>query len=288
MPKPQTEFDKTKYKLIALDLDGTMLHMGGIHPHVERVLGNLSARGIEIVIATGRSLPMVPSSVLAMPFLRYAVTSSGARVTDLRSKAVLGQRDIDTKTALKAIHVMRKLGATANISCDTVNIFELKSFLAMRRHMPAVSKAIAGDFLRDTKLAFFPAAVLRRVRRPVEKLNFYFKDADKCVKGEQLLQNKFPFEVVSTMGRDLEVSEQGVNKAVGLLTLCQHLGLQMSEVIAIGDSANDIDMLSAVGYPIAMGNAPDNIKQLTSYVAPPVSENGVAAALTELFCLGND
>lgn len=283
MPKPQTEFDKTKYKLIALDLDGTMLHMGGIHPHVEHVLGNLSAHGVEIVIATGRSLPMLPSSVLAMPFLRYAVTSSGARVTDMRSKAVLGQRDIDTDMALKAIKAMRKAGATANVSCDTVNIFELKSFLAMRRRMPSVSKAIANDFLRDTKLAVFPAAVLKHIKRPVEKLNFYFKEKEKCVEGAKYLQNNFLLEVVSTMGHDLEVNAKGVNKAVGLITLCRHLGLQMSEVVAIGDSANDIEMLSAVGYSIAMGNADDDIKNLANHIAPPVTENGVASILTELF-----
>lgn len=288
MSKSQAKFDKTKYKLVAIDLDGTMLHMGEIHPHVEQVLGSLSARGIEIVVATGRSLTMVPSSVLSMPFLRYMVTSSGARVTDLRTKAVLGQRDIAPDTALKAIYAMRKSGATANVSCDTVNIFELKSFLAMRRNMPLVSKKIADDFLRDTKLTVFPAAVLKRIKRPVEKLNFYFKDADKCAERTELLKSKFHLEAISTMGRDIEVSAQGVNKAAGLLTLCQHLGMQMSEVVAIGDSANDSEMLSAVRYSVAMGNAGDDIKQLANHIAPPVTENGVATVLAELFDLAEE
>lgn len=285
MPDSQTKFDKNKYKLIALDLDGTMLHMGKIHPHVEHILDSLSARGLEIVVATGRSLTMVPSPVLSLPFLHYAVTSSGARVTDLRDKTVLGRRDIATDTALTVMDTMRASGATANVSCDTVNIVELKSFLAMRRHMPSISKAVADDYLRDTKIAIFPSNLLKRLGRPVEKLNFYFKDADKCAAGAKLLQSRFPLDVVSTMGFDLEVSAQGVNKAVGLSLLCQHLGLQMNEVVAIGDSTNDIEMFKAVGYSVAMGNAGDDIKHLADHIAPPVTENGVASVLTELFGL---
>ncbi|MNP36131.1 Sugar phosphatase YidA [compost metagenome] len=68
----------------------------------------------------------------------------------------------------------------------------------------------------------------------------------------------------------------GVDKGTSLHHLSQQLGIEQHEVIAIGDSYNDLAMIKFAGLGVAMGNAPDDIKQIASYVTDSNMEDGVA------------
>ena len=65
--------------------------------------------------------------------------------------------------------------------------------------------------------------------------------------------------------------------------VCQHLGLRPETCVAIGDGANDLEMIAKAGLGIAMGNADSEIQQIADLVAPPHYEDGVAIALAKLF-----
>jgi hydroxymethylpyrimidine pyrophosphatase-like HAD family hydrolase len=73
-----------------------------------------------------------------------------------------------------------------------------------------------------------------------------------------------------------------VDKGTGVVGLCKLLEIDPDRVLAIGDSQNDIPMLSAVGYAVAMGNAAASVKAVADWIAPDIDVDGAAVALQKL------
>ena len=96
---------------------------------------------------------------------------------------------------------------------------------------------------------------------------------------EAVLAKKY--SVVRSQPYLFEVLPKGVNKASGLARLCQDLGISLDQVMAIGDAANDLEMLDEVGHPVAMGNASDVVKALARYQTKSNQEDGVAHAIRQ-------
>lgn len=79
-----------------------------------------------------------------------------------------------------------------------------------------------------------------------------------------------------------EISPLGMNKSVGLRVVAEALGLPISQTVAIGDSANDLEMLAAAGVGIAMGNGTDQVKEVADWITRSIDDDGVAYALDRL------
>lgn len=77
----------------------------------------------------------------------------------------------------------------------------------------------------------------------------------------------------------VSITKPGVTKATGIRSICETLGLTISEVMMIGDGLNDLPAIEAVGHPVAMGNAEDAVKELANHVVADVAHDGVAEAL---------
>jgi len=73
----------------------------------------------------------------------------------------------------------------------------------------------------------------------------------------------------------------GVDKASGIARVGQTLGVNPTNMVAVGDSYNDLPMLEACGFSVAMGNAPPEVKDAAEFVAPSVAEDGLAVAISE-------
>ena len=79
----------------------------------------------------------------------------------------------------------------------------------------------------------------------------------------------------------VDFTNVGVNKASAACVLAGMFGIDINQIIAAGDSYNDLSLLQASGLSIAMGNAPDELKAIADYVAPSVDEDGLAVAIEE-------
>jgi hydroxymethylpyrimidine pyrophosphatase-like HAD family hydrolase len=79
----------------------------------------------------------------------------------------------------------------------------------------------------------------------------------------------------------VDFTHSGVNKAAATLELSQMIGVDAGSMVAAGDSYNDMPLLQVCGLGIAMGNAPDELKAIADYVAPPVEEDGLAVAIEQ-------
>ena len=113
----------------------------------------------------------------------------------------------------------------------------------------------------------------------------------KTIKREVLVEALKDFEYLDELeiydsGFALHITDKRVNKGSSLRYLCERNGINMENVMAIGDSENDEDFLKEVGYKIAVGNADDELKQISTYVCEKFYGDGVAEAI-EKFVLSD-
>ncbi|MCF0262047.1 MAG: HAD family phosphatase [Sphaerochaetaceae bacterium] len=103
----------------------------------------------------------------------------------------------------------------------------------------------------------------------------------------KLLKNRT--DVCPILGNDnsIETTAANVTKANALEKLCKDLNLDTKALIAFGDSANDYDMLKMAGFSVAMGNADSKLKDISNYIADPVTQDGAAKAINYLFLQKN-
>ena len=138
-------------------------------------------------------------------------------------------------------------------------------------------------FPRSPQPAFAPMLASPTARCPLK----FIVVEDRDVYGVDLvaeLSSRFSPEltITRTHPRLVEGTAQGVDKGLGVRHLCTLLNIDPQRVLAIGDSDNDIPMLEAVGFGVAMGNSTPGVMAVAQYNAPPVDADGAAVALEEL------
>lgn len=235
------------YRLIALDMDGTLLSKGGVVS--ERTANAIHAAlesGIKVVLATGRRVsdvvPISEKLQLNMPL----VINNGSEVW--QSPDQLHSRHlIDPRLIERLCDYVLKLDERINFWAHTVE------GVLRRDSFPS-----SYDGNRWLQFAFQSPNLdlISEIWREVETWN--------------------ELEISNSNIDNIEFNPSGISKASGLREVCGMLGIDMSEVIAAGDSFNDISMIRAAGLGVAMGNAQQAVKDAADFIAPRNNEDGVA------------
>lgn len=112
----------------------------------------------------------------------------------------------------------------------------------------------------------------------IPKINIYFRSPEDRSKAYEELK-QYPLTFVYAEKTSLEIISENVTKATGLIQLGKFLGISLNEIVGIGDANNDIEMLSTVGFSVAMNNAHDDIKKLCKFITKDNDHNGVGEAI---------
>lgn len=273
-------------KLIALDLDGTTLNNDKVISERNRcALQKAADMGVNIVIATGRPFSALPKDVFELDAVRYVLTSNGASITDLHENRTFYENCLSPLATEKSVELLRKYDYI--IECFVNGI-----------------AYIDGPYYREverTGISFRDVEYILQTRNPVddiygymlehkghiENINVNFEDvSDKPAMREKLLTLP-ETTITSSFPNNLEIGGATTSKAEALVQMGKLLGIQQGEMMAVGDSPNDMAMLSACGMPVAVGNALDEVKSIAKYIAPSNHEDGVADAV-EKFVLGEN
>lgn len=270
-------------KLIAFDLDGTMLNdKKELSEENRRALLEAAEKGIEIVPATGR-LPMaLPECLKDLP-IHYGIFINGAEITDLRQGKSLGQTLIPWEQAIEVYRQAEQYPIIYDCYMDN------KAYMsqAFRPRIPEF--ALNEHYLQMMTQLRIPVPELKEYlaqeKRGVQKLQFYFRKDQYPLREELLLGWKIPgIEVSSSVPNNLELNHEKGTKGHALKKLADHLGLDMSQTMAFGDGANDLSMIRMAGLGIAMKESWPPLKECADYVTGSCNESGVAAAIRK-FCL---
>ncbi|GAA0181178.1 sugar-phosphatase [Clostridium sediminicola] len=267
------------YKLIALDMDGTLLNENReISKKNLKSIRIAIENGIKVVLATGRPLKGIENFLKELDLIdndNFSVSFNGALVQNNTTGAVLS-RNILTHDDVKYLYNLSKI---LNVNRHALT----KDSVLTTTHNPYtdIESNINGIPIYITDL--------NNLDPSAEIIKFMFVD-DPNVLDEVI--KKLPKEVYEkyTVVRSatyfLEFLHPVANKGAGVKAIAKELNIKSNEIICVGDAGNDIHMLQYAGLGVAMGNAFDEVKEIADYITKSNSEDGVAHVINE-FILKN-
>lgn len=271
-----------RYKLICLDVDGTLYNKERIIPQENiKAIKEAYDRGIMICITTGRmyNFGALYGSKIGIDTL--TIGSNGAFVK--YGDEVLNYDDTDEKTLFEMVDILQKYDVLThynewNALISDRDIGEGNGYLEANSHLPE-DKKIEIIITDDLKRTF-----RERKSRVLKSVSFEFEDREKFLRLREELKDHPDLEAISSTPFNLEIVKRGVSKARGIERLIKRLGIQREEVIAIGDGENDIPMIQYAGMGVAMGNALKEVQAVADMVTDTNDRAGVGKAIREL-CL---
>lgn len=266
-------------RLIATDVDGTLLNSKTeLTPATMEALRDADAHGIQIVIATGRLLTEFTELAEQLSMMRYTVTCTGAQVLDLKTGKDVYRCALTADQMRHLYAILSPLDALFQVFSDHDHrIHNDAAYVARAEQFCGVELArmMRSHHVTEPNLSEFIA----NYQGITNKVHLFFADPAEKAKAIALLKDE-PFDIMDSMPNDLEIMPRGVDKAVGLSHLAAHLGLDRSQIMAMGDGGNDAAMLRYAGLGVAMKNASDEAKAAADQVlAYTNDEDGVARAI---------
>ncbi len=278
MTDPAAGLPPAPIKLIAVDLDGTVLgHDQTASPRVLAALHAAIARGVKVTIATGRNVPSTRKYAEMLGINAPAICAQGGDIYDYAAGRTLRALTLDRGLACEVIRF-----AEAHPHWHTI-LYHANEVYIDRK---IFSDSFYGRLLSDLAPHLVPDLCRAAGETDPDKLIFAM-DAAHTVEAVRALREFVGHRaiVVQSHAMFAEVNPLGAHKGAGLANLADALGIRQDEVMAIGDQENDLTMLAWAGLGVAMGQASAMVKQSARWVAPSVDEDGAAVAI-ERFVLG--
>lgn len=273
------------FDLVILDLDGTILDpykRATISPGVQAAIADVQAAGVPLTIGTGRTLDYLRHQLPGNVELKYpAVTTQGAVIGDPRTGRVLMEEylPLDAARALAEWVDNATFMAGFYFLDDDGTTHAYRNRIGATREEEELLHHLLGyPFSYCEKFA--PLLAAEDAHPPLKVMTF----EDPTKSGRDLLvemgQRFTPgLSIIRTHIWLVEATAPGVDKGSALRRLCAILGVDPKRVLAIGDSENDIPMMAAAGFAVAMGNATEHVKAVADWIAPTIDEDGAAVAL---------
>lgn len=285
------------YKLIAIDLDGTMLNSyGEVTENTKRVLKQTKQKGADVVITSGRSIDSIKYIASEIDSSKYMIAGNGAVVYDRSQNKILYEKYIPKNKALDIIQI-----------CEENSIY----------YNVYTNKTIIADGLRYNVLYYYKENLKKEDQKKthitlVENIENYIKEMNEDEKIMKIFicdKNKTVFNSivrkfsviedidildVSHMARKVikqgtedipieyyytEISMKDVDKWYALEFLIKKLGIPKEEVMAIGDNVNDRKMIEEAGKGIVMGGSTPKVSEVADYITLDCNNEGVAKAI---------
>ena len=266
-------------KLIALDLDGTLLGSDKqLSEENAAALARAAAEGVEIVPATGRFYRGMPQNIRELPYVRYVITVNGAQVFDVARQQTVCGSEIPWERAVAVMERLDGLDVIYDCYQDGWGWMTQAFYDQAERYAANVHSL---DMIKNLRTPVPELkACLRERANGVQKIQIFFRDMDLRADMLRRLPVEFPDLVVtSSIVNNIEFNSREATKGVALQKLAARLSIPVEETMAFGDDRNDIPMLLAAGIGVAMGNAEEEVKNAADWVTDSCDNSGVANAM---------
>ena len=261
------------YKLIVLDLDGTLTNSKKeITSRNREILIRVQEQGVRIVLASGRpTYGIVPlaNELRLNEFGGYILSYNGGEIINWETEELVYDKVLPNDV----VPILYECARAHHLSILTYDGAEIVTensqdpYVQKEAFLNKMAVRETNDFLTDITL-------------PIAKC-LIVGDPDKLiqVESELCLRLQGRINVFRSEPYFLELVPQGIDKALSLSILLDEIGVTREEVIAIGDGFNDLSMIKFAGMGIAMGNAQAPVKKAAQYITLTNEEDGVAAAI---------
>lgn len=285
----------SEIKLLALDLDGTLLDSSSrVTQENARAVRLAQQAGVQVVLCTGRNLTETRVFNAQLDASAdWAVITNGAAVMRFSDGAQITYDGLDSAMCASVRAICAEFGLDMCLYTAD-RLYYGRDFLRFlgelrRRGSVALDEAAEGYEFVPSKAGW--DEVLAREDGRVVKAILHHLDPKEIDKIMQALEETGLFELTPSIMyggelKNVEINRKGVHKGGALKRLAAHLGFDMDAVMAIGDSDNDLTMLQMAGLGVAMENAAPNIRAAADAVTLDHTSNGVAAAVKHFILEG--
>ena len=257
------------YKAVFSDIDGTLLNsQHQITPKTEEAIKNILKQGIPFIPVSARPPYAITPYTEQLGTQHGMICYSGALILDKNLTAlysvILEPQDLQKLNTLLAdfAHLSISYYAGLDWFCNDVNNNWIK---------------------QESEITGLNAELLQGNLTEVHKI-LVMGSAEEIQTVEPVLKQALPhLSIHRSKDEYLEITNSAATKAKAIQFMVQHLGISAEQVIAFGDNFNDLDMLQYAGLSVAMGNAPDAIKQAAKEVTATNNEDGIALVLNRVF-----
>ncbi len=276
---------RAKYRMIAIDLDGTLLCGNGtVTPRAKAAIHRALNAGMLVCFATGRNWTESRTVIDAVEHYGSAVFVGGAMVIDTKQRVTLHRTMMQPRLAAQVCAALEEMGHAAMALQDTGSagvdylITDGVELNESTRHWMRITSATVhrikklGEHPHEHTIRVGIVAAPERVRKAKVVLEERFN-------GLILTQAIF---VPTANVEVLEIFDPAVNKWEGVLHVARRHGITREQIVAIGDDVNDVPMIREAGLGVAMGNAKPEVLAIAKRVIGKNTEEGLAAFLDEL------
>lgn len=284
------------YKLIAIDLDGTLLNSyGEVTEENKQAIQNAISKGVEVVLASGRPIMSVKNLANELNTNKYIVCGNGAIMYDMQRDEILYNKFLDKSKVLQIIKICEENSIYYNVYTDNIILTKGLNYNVLFYNKENLNKPeekktkinIVSDIYKYVEEKedenYLKITVCDNSKiifdRIIQKLKT-IKDIDVLdVAHMSRKMIKDGTEDVSIEYYYTEISNVGVDKWYAIEELMKKLSITKEEVMAIGDNVNDKIMIQNAGLGVVMGNSAPYIKEIADIVVADNDNNGVAEAI---------
>ena len=265
-------------KLVAIDMDGTLLNSKKeLLEETKQYFKDFHKKETDtlLVLCTGRPESGIRPYLKDLGYLEenhYIISQNGANIYESRTGKRVMDAFLDSAAIQKWIELGKKHGISVmGAGVDYYYCFDQEPTEWMEFDVKLVSGKLKRIPTKESLNTDFYKILL-------------MGDEEQLNEFETFIPQEWrdEFYVVRSQKYLVEVLTKGVNKAFGLEKLAKELNIQPSEIAAIGDAANDIEMLEYAGLAIAMGNGSEEVKAISDIVTDTNENNGVIKAINKL------
>jgi Cof subfamily protein (haloacid dehalogenase superfamily) len=272
-----------KYKMIAMDMDGTLLTTDKVVSQGNRdALKKAGDMGIKLVVCTGRIFTSAWAYADLIGTEAPIIASNGAYIREKDRDEVVYMKTLPKEDIYKAVKIVKDHGFQPHLfSSDTIftekKIFTAKLYDKQNESLPKdkqVNIVITdnlGKMIDENSNIILKIVVVSEMDE-IDKLNE--------LRNERI--NEIDASVVSSAPNNFEIMSKGISKGNAVKILGETYGIPPKEIICIGDSENDISMIKYAGVGVAMGNAIDELKVAADYITDNNDNDGVAKAIEKI------
>ena len=269
------------YKIIALDMDGTLLNDEKvITDRTKNALIEARKKGVKVVLASGRPADGLKRYLDELGLIdenEFVLSYNGSLVQKTKGEEIICETGLLGKDLHYTYKISQELGVNIHAFSPTKGLIT-----------PKISKYTEVE----AKINDIPINIcnFNTIEEDEHIVKIMFIDEPEILdKAIEALPKEIyeKYNVVKSTPYFLEIINKDSGKGVGLKALADYLDVSPKEIIAVGDAGNDLDMIEFAGLGVAMGNASVNVKEIANYITGKNNEDGVAEVVEKFILKDN-
>ncbi len=255
-----------KYKIIATDLDGTLLNSSQhISDENNAAMQILHDMGVHIVPSTGRALWEMPKEVRDHPLVRFIIHTDGATIYDKKTGKNINM-PMNREESDKMFDIMERFEATTSVRYDGYCYSDINEHNMEFYTYNSMSETYAKHLFKYSKPVENFNEFCRNTLPEIDMICSFFHNEEERQEAFRIFDSLPEYQTACSVVNNIEVFSSKAGKGKSLAKLCDILGVDIADTIAIGDSTNDSEALEYAGLGLATDNAYPELKEIADEV----------------------